>query len=684
MKHSIAIKFVAITLTALAFVIAAFGGAGILLLETNGLYNDSLESQRKEWYDKAGQYVAWEYASRYAAKHLGACSETLVDWLYDETYYGMESDRWQVVLYQDGRRISQTYQPVTNAISREYTFSVEYPVASKKSPFQQTEPTEPSEPTEPIEPTEPMETETPPLYTSRFTIWENGEMVDYYLSYYESPVYTIEVEMDPMIIDGTPSASLVNLYPHRYTFIGILISGLVLFAGGMVFLFWCAGVTQDGSVRPGGLNRVPLDLYVAVLCGGLYLLYGMLMDLVNWSDRDGFTPAILTLLGLGGLVGALMLIGFLFALAAQVKAKHHFWWRRSILGFCLRYLWIGLRFCSRGVSSFFKLLPVIWQWLLSAAFLGTAAMVFLSLSIKIPQPIFIILLILSLLGCAALICYSGYAIGKLLLGTRKMIEGNFQHKISTRYLLGSFRDFANGLNSLSNTALQAAKQQLKSERMKTELITNVSHDIKTPLTSIINFVDLLQRPHSPQEQAQYLDILSRQSSRMKKLIEDLMELSKASTGNLPVNIACLDAAETVNQALGEFSDKLDTVPLEPVFRQPAEPVALYADGKLTWRVLSNLLSNAVKYAMPGTRLYIDLIKEEGLVILSLKNVSRAPLHTNPEELMERFVQGDPSRSTEGSGLGLNIAHSLMEVQHGHLHLTVDGDIFKVTLTFPGA
>ncbi len=681
MKHSIAIKFVAIILTALAFVIAAFGGAGILLLETNGLYNDSLESQRKEWYDKAGQYVAWEYASRYAAKHLGACSETLVDWLYDETYYGMESDRWQVVLYQDGKRISQTYQPVTDAISREYTFSVEYPVASKKSPFQQTEPTEPSEPTEPTEPTEPV---TPPLYTSRFTIWENGEMVDYYLSYYESPVYTIEVEMDPMIIDGTPSASLVNLYPHRYTFIGILISGLLLFAGGLVFLFWCAGVSQDGSVRPGGLNRIPLDLYGAVLCGGLYLLYSMLMDLVNWSDRDGFTPAILTLLGLEGLVGALLLIGFLFAFAAQVKAKHHFWWRQSVLGFCLRHLWKGLRACCRGVFAFLQLLPVIWQWLVSGAFLGTAVVVFLTLSINSPQPVFIVLLILSLLGCAAFVCYCGYALGKLLLGTQKMIEGNFQHKISTRYLFGSFRDFANGLNSLSNTALQAAKQHLKSERMKTELITNVSHDIKTPLTSIINFVDLLQRAHTPQEQAQYLDILSRQSNRMKKLIEDLIELSKASTGNLPVTIACLDAAEAVNQALGEFSDKLESVPLEPVFRQPMEPIALYADGTLTWRVLSNLLSNAVKYAMPGTRLYIDLIKEEEQVILSLKNVSRAPLHINPEELMERFVQGDISRNTEGSGLGLNIAQSLMEVQNGHLQLSVDGDIFKVTLIFPGA
>lgn len=674
MKHKIALKFIAVFLTALSLLVAAFGCAGILLLESNGLYNSALEDRRAEWYDKAGHYVAWEYASRYAAKHLGACSETLVDWLYDETYYGMESDRWQVVLYQDGKRISQTYQPLTDAISREYTFSVEYPVASRKFPLQQTDPTETTEPTEPV---------TPPLYTSRFTVWENGEMVDYYLSYYESPTYTIQVEMDPMIIQGTPNATLVNMYPHRYTFICILICGLLLFAAGLVYLFWSAGVTQDGSIHPGGLNRIPLDLYAAILCGGLYLLYGMMLDLGDWTNRDGFTPAILTLMGLGGLIAALLLIGFLVALAAQVKAENHFWWKQSILGFCLHRLHKGLRFCYRGLCAIYQLLPVIWQWLLSAIVISASVVLFLLLTVRIPtQPLFVVLFILSLLSGFSLVCYCGYAIGTLLLGAQKMVEGNFHYKISTKYLLGSYREFANTLNSLSNTALQAAKQHLKSERMKTELITNVSHDIRTPLTSIINFVDLLQKPHTPQEQAQYLDILSRQSNRMKKLIDDLMELSKASTGNLPVNISCLDAAETVNQALGEFSDRLDAVPLEPVFHQPKETVPLYADGKLTWRVLSNLLSNAVKYAMPGTRLFIDLIETDNQVILSLKNVSRAPLRSSPEELMERFVQDDISRNTEGSGLGLNIAQSLMELQNGHLHLAIDGDLFKVTLSFP--
>jgi len=232
-------------------------------------------------------------------------------------------------------------------------------------------------------------------------------------------------------------------------------------------------------------------------------------------------------------------------------------------------------------------------------------------------------------------------------------------------------------------AVMAAQKQLKSERMKTELITNVSHDIKTPLTSIINYVDLLQKPHTEEEQAQYLEVLDRQSQRLKKLIDDLMDMSKASTGNMAVDITLVDAVESVNQALGEFADKLDRAQLTPVFRHTEDSVAMMADGKLVWRVLSNLLSNAVKYAMPGTRLYIDLMQLDDTVVISLKNISREALNVDAEELMERFVRGDDSRNTEGSGLGLNIAKSLMELQKGQLQLLVDGDLFKVTLIFPG-
>ena len=223
---------------------------------------------------------------------------------------------------------------------------------------------------------------------------------------------------------------------------------------------------------------------------------------------------------------------------------------------------------------------------------------------------------------------------------------------------------------------------MKAERMKTELITNVSHDIKTPLTSIINYVDLLKKAETGEERAEYLEVLDRQSAQLKKLIEDRMEMSKASTGNVAVDLQPTDVAEIVNQALGEYADRFDKLGLNVVVRKPGENVIALGDGKLLWRVLSNVMSNIVKYTMPNTRVYLDLSLTEQKVILALKNISREELNISAEELMERFVRGDESRNTEGNGLGLNIAKSLMEVQNGTLELVVDGDLFKVVLALP--
>ena len=205
--------------------------------------------------------------------------------------------------------------------------------------------------------------------------------------------------------------------------------------------------------------------------------------------------------------------------------------------------------------------------------------------------------------------------------------------------------------------------------------------INKPFVILLNTKDP-EKAETEEQSEEYLEVLSRQSQRLKKLIEDLMEMSKASTGNIAVELGQVNAVEAVNQALGEFSEKLEQAQLSPVFQPPEEPLMMVADGRLTWRVLSNLLSNAVKYAMPGTRLYIDLVAVNGQVLISLKNISKEQLNVSTDELMERFVRGDASRNTEGSGLGLNIAKSLMELQKGQLQLLVDGDLFKATLLFP--
>lgn len=224
---------------------------------------------------------------------------------------------------------------------------------------------------------------------------------------------------------------------------------------------------------------------------------------------------------------------------------------------------------------------------------------------------------------------------------------------------------------------------MKSERFKAELITNVSHDLKTPLTSIINYVNLLKMEEVENPKArEYIEVLDRKSQRLKKLTEDLVEASKASTGVLTVNREKIGMCQLVDQALGEYEEKLEARKLTVVPSLPEGETYVYADGRHLWRVIDNLLGNCAKYAMEGTRIYLELVRGKGQVTLSIKNISRDPLNVPPERLMERFVRGDESRTTEGSGLGLSIARSLTELQGGTFELAVDGDLFKATVTMP--
>ena len=233
-----------------------------------------------------------------------------------------------------------------------------------------------------------------------------------------------------------------------------------------------------------------------------------------------------------------------------------------------------------------------------------------------------------------------------------------------------------------DTVAESTEERMKSERFKTELITNVSHDIKTPLTSIINYVDLLEKEELHTETAQeYLEVLERQSSRLKKLIEDLIEASKASTGNLPVHLERLEAGIFMTQTVGEFEEKTKAVGLDLVIEKPETPVYIMADSRHFWRVIDNLMNNICKYAQSGTRVYINLEVKEAQVSITFRNTSKYPLNISSDELMERFVRGDASRNTEGSGLGLSIANSLMDLMGGTFRLYVDGDLFKVVLGF---
>ena len=558
----------------------------------------------------------------------------------------------------------------------------------------------------------------------------------------ELPPYTVALYLLPGAAPVEHAYSILRVvYEYRMELFWVLGVSILLFSVFSVYLC-CAAGRKPGreEIRAGGLNRIPLDLHLGIagFLLGSVLVFGF--EAAEYLLR--YSPKVLIpFLAMAGFGICLVVVIFCFAATAQFKTPNFYWWHNSLLGRCwkltgrifrwslkaVRWIWHaipaalhwcgqkiaqlyriclklakkllalllamlkhihkwllrlwaatkrGLKKLGKWLNRFFSLLPLTWQWLLLGCVLFLlVGMVFATNGEELLSMICFCIF-------AGIFLYIAHAFGILMEGARRMGKGDLETKVSDRFLLGCFQEFATDLNALADVAMVAAQKQMKSDRMKTELITNVSHDIKTPLTSIINYVDLLQKAETEEDREVCLEVLTRQSLQLKKLIEDLMEMSKASTGNMNVDIVPIDAVEAINQALGEFSDKLDRAQLTPIFRQPEAPIYMLADGRLAWRVLSNLLSNAVKYALPGTRVYIDLMELEDKVIISMKNISREPLNVSADELLERFVRGDASRNTEGSGLGLNIAQSLMEIQKGQLQLLVDGDLFKVTLIFP--
>ena len=284
--------------------------------------------------------------------------------------------------------------------------------------------------------------------------------------------------------------------------------------------------------------------------------------------------------------------------------------------------------------------------------------------------------------------YSGVAAAqqdRLGRAARELAAGRLEYKIRTEGLVSGLREQGEALNRIGEGMKLAVEEKIKDERFKTELITNVSHDLKTPLTSIVSYVDLLKKENVASETArEYIDVIERQSAKLKKLTEDLVEASKASAGAIAVHPEPTDVRELLSQSVGEYEERLAASGVEAVLSLPEHGVVLDTDGRLLWRVLENLIQNIVKYAQPGTRAYFDLSCGGGRVSIALKNISAQELNIPAEALMERFVRGDSSRSTEGSGLGLSIAQSLTELLGGTMTLYLDGDLFKVTLAFEGA
>lgn len=457
----------------------------------------------------------------------------------------------------------------------------------------------------------------------------------------------------------------------RYAlFIGT--AALLLFLFLLVYLARASCRTAEGELRPGWQEHIPFDLYLlaVVLIGGCVIGVSIdAMESLYWSEF----PIIALLLCTGLGLCAVPLLGTWMTLCGRVKLKT--WWRHTIIFYVLRFLWKAFRAVFRVTVRFLRGVPLIWKTIVASAVF--CFLLVIAYENRSGAAMLLFAAIASLASCFAALQFRA-----LEKGGKVLAAGDFQTKLDTRRLFGSFRKHAENLNSLGEGLSAAVERQLRSERMKTELITNVSHDIKTPLTSIINYADLLQREHTPEQEAEYLEVLKRQSFRLKKLTEDIVEASKAASGSITVNRAACSMNELIQQVTGEFADRLRDASLTVVTDLPEKSLCCYLDGGLMWRMLDNLLTNIVKYAQSGTRVYITLEQQSQNALLTFKNVSREALNIPAEELMERFVRGDTSRNTEGNGLGLSITRSLCELQGGVMTLRIDGDLFKVALCFP--
>lgn len=650
-RYSLALKTGCFLLLLVALVVGVAGGAAACYLADQGAYTISREDMLEMGLQERCGTVADNVARAYAQETYGAAEEDLPGYLFAYAYDG----HWQLYPQYYMGQSNYRYEIRDGAGNLlKSTYNGEGCLARLES----------------VQTVNEILVDSPP-YGDRLEETESSgiywKAVD--LTYTVTGYVLQDLAYDDQF---SQYVSLVgNMYQYRFALVVLVCVCLAALLCLVVYLLSAAGHRPDRQgIALNPFDKLPGDLYLAAVIGGVTLLAMLFHRSFYWEGWITLVTGIACLLAAGILVTA-----FLMSLATRVKYGQGYWWRRSVIGFCLVLLLRACRFVVRGARSLFGMLPTIWKWLL----IGGLAWIF-TLACLNPYTTGMGALATACLW-AFLIVYPAWSFGQLRKAARRMAEGKFQEKVPLDHLHGSFRQIAQDLNALGQGASLAVERQLRSERMKTELITNVSHDIKTPLTSIVNYVDLLQKPHTPQEGEQYLEVLARQSQRLKKLTEDLVEMSKASSGNIPVNLAPVNVVELVNQALAEYEEKLKKAQLPVVFTARQSEILTMADGRLFWRVLDNLLGNCVKYAQPGTRVYVDVVKYEKKVMISMKNVSRAELNLPAEELMERFVRGDCARNTEGSGLGLNIAKTLMELQKGKLNLVIDGDLFKAVLLF---
>lgn len=448
---------------------------------------------------------------------------------------------------------------------------------------------------------------------------------------------------------------------------------------------------------------IPLTVLFVVLT--LFCFFWQMAAAGHWQGFEGihltwFDKIPLDLMAVGILIPALAIFGeyylyssrllkalwgtailcfvYLFIISFVTRCKAGTVLKNNVVWYAIRLLWRIVKSIWGWLLHLVRSIPLIWRTALVIAAICLFILITGSYNSMLSLPMVLLYLLLMMFAL-----YIAIGFATLQRDSKALAEGDYSKPVDTRFLRGDLKRCGENLNKVQQGVQRAVDERLRSERMKTELITNVSHDIKTPLTSIVNYVDLLKKEDIDNPKAQeYLEVLDRQSKRLKKLTEDLVEASKASSGVIPVDCQPTNVNVLLSQLEGEYEERLQKAELTMIVHPAAGDPVVLTDGKLLSRAMDNLMNNIGKYAMPGTRVYAAAAADEKESTISIKNVSRNELNVSADELMERFVRGDSSRHTEGSGLGLSIAKSLVELQGGRFELSIDGDLFRADISLP--
>ena len=502
---------------------------------------------------------------------------------------------------------------------------------------------------------------------------------------------------EPTINDDTQFYQRYQVYkmvkPYTENAVTYTVASAAVILILLVYETIAAGHTkEEDGIHLSWIDRIPFDVFtfVMILVGCCICLIGSellssISYMMFYEASMDFVEAGLPLIAF---VILLALVVYVYYISFVVRIKSHTLISNNVIVKAIQFVYYPVKKVIVEFYDAYCHSSEVWKKVI----VGLICISFVLLLIffvtvaevgEVFFELFIVILMLAMLYGVWILIKINADTKTLLTAAEKLANGELDYRISEEALNrlhGPFYEHAKNLNLISEGMKKAIENELKSERMKAELITNVSHDIKTPLTSIINYVDLLSKPHEEEKTEEYIDVLQRQSQRLKRLTEDVVEASKASSGNIQVHMDVVSIKEIIEQASAEYEERLKEKNLLLITKIPEEKIEVDADGRLLWRVLRNVFSNASKYSMDGSRVYIDVVEDGENVITTIKNTSKNQLNITEEELMQRFVRGDSSRHTEGSGLGLNIAKSLMDLMQGSFEIQIDGDLFKSIIT----